>query len=1056
MPPPRIKTIVASAGAGKTTRIVAEIAREIERRDPEAILATTFTVKAADELIERARAKLFDQGRAQEAARLLGARFGTVNAICGQIVGEHALDLGRSPRADVIPDELAARRFAIAADAAIARHAPELNALADAMGASEPAPARTARHSDWRITVRRLIEIARANGIDADGLAQSADRSVSTFLALLPASTASADDLDRALFDAVRAACAVAPAEPSATASPGLAALKAALRSHRDNRPLTWPDWARLAKAKAAKTKDGKAFADAVEAVCAAAARHGEHPRLREQCEAFIRGQFACAADAMSAYQRDKAQRGQMDFIDQETLALEALRTPSIAARLGERIERVFVDEFQDSSPLQIAIFTALAGLVDESTWVGDPKQAIYGFRNADSALTLAAFDGVRALNDEPADILSISYRSRAPIVGFVNDAFAKAFDAMGLPASEHAFSGADRPDAAFHHPAFAVWRLEGRQELQNAALASGVRDAIESGADWTVYDKGATTHRTLRAGDVAILCRSNDAAREIAAALSALGLKVAVERERLADTPHVEMTLAALRWVADPGDRLALAELVRFFGDDPTSDLWLQAMSAQDQDAALRSAVPIAEDLAALRAISPNLTPAELLEAILILPAVTARFEFWGEAETRFDDLEALRGFARSYEASCAGAGSAATPSGLILALNAEKPSRPKSLQSDAVAVMTYHAAKGLEWPLVVLTGLSVAPRPRLFREPIAEASSALDWRNPLANRWIRYWPWPYGGMSANVALADSALASEIGQEAARRAREEDTRLLYVGMTRARDYLVFAPPANGALNALAVLDHGGPGHIRLPENQGDPLMAGDAAYPVRLIPVAVDVPKPLDPTQQTFVRTARTIIERAPLRRRPSAEKEGGAYAVIERITLGPRLAIEGAPDMTRLGEAVHAIFAADRASEPAVDRRARAEAILARWGVHQVAAADVLAACDRLNHFLEARWPSAHRRREVPVHARLGDQLVSGRIDLLIEHNHGYAIIDHKSFPGSRDTWDARALLYGPQLSLYAEAVAMASGRSGGNLYVHMPIVGALLRIGILGDQA
>ncbi len=90
---PRISAIVASAGTGKTTRIVEDIAHEVETRDPEQIVATTFTVKAADEIIERARARLFSIGRTDQAARLLGARFGTVNSVCAQIVAEHAFEL---------------------------------------------------------------------------------------------------------------------------------------------------------------------------------------------------------------------------------------------------------------------------------------------------------------------------------------------------------------------------------------------------------------------------------------------------------------------------------------------------------------------------------------------------------------------------------------------------------------------------------------------------------------------------------------------------------------------------------------------------------------------------------------------------------------------------------------------------------------------------------------------------------------------------------------------------------------------------------------------------
>lgn len=1047
MSAPKINTVVASAGAGKTTRIVRDIAGEVERREPEQIVATTFTVKAADELIERSRAHLFKCGQAEHAARLLGARFGTVNSICGQIVGEHAIDLGRSPRAEVIPEDGVSRLFAIAADVAIERHAPALNALAEAMGFFEPKRAADAERSDWRSTVRRLIELARANGLGAAGLAHSADRSVETFLALLPSPNVSAEALDRALLGAVAAALQTFP---EVVGNDGKAALKLLRPIHaaaQRGEPVSWPDWARLSKVKCAK-KDGQALIDALDAVARAAARHPEHPRLRADCEAFIRTLFTCAAEALDAYQAYKSERGLMDFIDQEALALEVLRDPAIAGRLGERIGRVFVDEFQDSSPLQIAIFTAMADLVEASTWVGDPKQAIYGFRNADSALTQAAFDGVAATSTAPQEVLATSYRSREGIVGFVNAAFGPAFTAMGLPAAEHAFSGTARQEDGFTHAPFAVWWLEGKLDLQYAALAAAIRDAIAEGADWTVGDKAAGGVRPLKAGDIAVLCRSHADILRVATSLSRLGVKVAVERDGLARTPHVELVMAAFRWVADPTDRLALAELARFFSDDPTSDLWLQAVSAEDQDSALQAAVPISADLATLRESVLSLTPADLVDALIVLPDVIRRIETWGDVAGRLDDLEALRGFARAYEASCASSGAPATPSGLVLALAADEPRRPKSLQADAVKVMTYHGAKGLEWPLVVLTGLNREPKPRLF-EPVAEAEGDLDWRDPLAGRWIRYWPWPYASQSKDVGLDEAALTSSLGQQAALRARQEETRLLYVGVTRARDYVVFAPPAKGELKWLQVLDSAAPGHVELPSGANNVLTAGSESYPARVSPLAVDDAQVAPVVRPAYVRLTRQLRDRPPLHRRPSGETKTGAYVVVEKVQLGPRLPFVGTPDMLSLGEAVHAIFAADRADMPGPDRLAKANRILERWGVHEVQAQDVLDACDRLHRHLGALWPSGRLHRETPIFARLGDQLVSGRIDLLAEHEAGFAVIDHKSFPGSRDTWEARAVSYGPQLGLYAEALEAAAGRPCNALYIHMPVVGALLRV-------
>ena len=1047
MSAPKINTVVASAGAGKTTRIVRDIAHEVEVREPEEIVATTFTVKAADELIERSRAHLFKSGKAEQAARLLGARFGTVNSICGQIVGEYAIDLGRSPRAEVIPEDGVSRLFAIAADTAIERHAPALNTLAEAMGFFEPKRPADAERSDWRSTVRRLIELARANGLGAVGLAHSADRSVESFLPLLPTPVTSAEALDSTLIDAIAFALPVFPPVLGNDGKAALMLLRPINTAAQRGDQLSWPDWARLSKIKCAK-KDGQGLIDALNAVSRAAARHPEHPRLRADCEAFIRTLFTCAAEALDAYQAYKAERGLMDFIDQEALALEVLRNRAMAERLGERISRVFVDEFQDSSPLQIAIFTGMAALVEASTWVGDPKQAIYGFRNADSALTQAAFDGVAAISSKPQEVLATSYRSRKGIVDFVNAAFGPTFSAMGLPVDKHTFSGTARKEDGFTHTPFAVWWLEGKLDLQYAALAAGVRDAIVDGANWTIQDKATDTARPLSAGDIAVLCRSHADILRVATSLSQLGVKVAVERDGLARTPHVELVMAAFRWVADLTDRLALAELARFFSDDPTSDLWLRAVSAEDQDGALQAAVPISTDLNALRETVLSLTPADLIDALIVLPDVIRRIETWGDVAARLDDLEALRGFARAYEASCASSGAPATPSGLVLALAADKPRRPKSLQADAVQVMTYHGAKGLEWPLVVLTGLNREPKPRLF-EPVAEAEGALDWRDPLAGRWIRYWPWPYASQSKNVGLDEASLTSPLGQQAVMRANQEETRLLYVGVTRARDYVVFAPPSKGELKWLQVLDGQSPGHIALPTGANHILSAGAAAYPARVSTLMVGDALVAPMARPTYVRLSRPSRDRPTLHRRPSGEAATAAFAVIERVQLGPRLPFVGAPDMLKLGEAVHAIFAADRAEQPSPGRLARANRILERWGVHQIQAQDVLDACDRLHKHLGRLWPTGRLHRETPIFARLGDQLVSGRIDLLAEHDAGFAIIDHKSFPGSRDTWVTRAVNYGPQLGLYAEALEASIGRPCDALYIHMPIVGALLRV-------
>jgi ATP-dependent helicase/nuclease subunit A len=1044
--PGKIQVVTAAAGAGKTTRIVNGIAADVGVRPPEEVLATTFTIRAADELVQRARSELFRQGRVDLAGRLLGARFGTVNAVCGQIVAEYALELGRSTTTNVIADTNESLVFAIAADASIGAHAPLLNELGESFGHDDPHPPGR-EPPDWRRTVRSILSLARANGIGAEALADSAARSEQSFIALLPPAADNGETLDAALTAAVATAIAAVPATPSATAnSGGLPALRAAHARLSRGERLTWSAWAALTKVKCAPTKDGRSYADALAQVAAAAGRHGEHPRLRADGVRFIREIFLCAAEALQAYQTHKAERGLVDFADQEALALQVLQDPALSARLRERISRVFVDEFQDSSPLQLAVFTALAEIVDASTWVGDPKQAIYAFRGADTDLTQAAFAG--AAEAAPGDVLSVSWRSRPDIVRLANVAFGAAFERMGLPATRHAFSRAARSDNGFDRSALAYWPLAGKVDEQAAALAQGLRGTLADGASWSV-ERARDVHRPLRVGDIAVLCRTNTDVARYAAALSHEGLPVAVERAGLARTPHVELSLAAYRWIADRTDRLALAELARFFAADPESDAWLQA-AAQESDDALLAVVPIAPALSALRDRILNLTPAELLDGVLALPEVIGRIELWGDHAVRLDDLEALRGYARAYEAECTAAGVPATPSGLLLALKGADPQRPASLAADAIQVLTYHGAKGLEWPMVVLTGLAWEPRARLF-EPTAEVDGELDWRRPLANRWIRYWPWPYGLSGSGSGLDVNAAASQLGQAAWRRAVQEDTRLLYVGVTRARDYLVLAPPAKGALNWLKVLDDpGGSQHVNFPAEGDNLICVGSETFIADVRPLAANEDETPRAIQRTHVRspTAEVSAPR-PLHLRPSEARSEAEWTIVESITLGSRLRIDGVADMATLGEAVHAILAYDDPVRSTEIRRADAQATLERWGIQGFSAGDAIEASNRLHTVLATRWPGAKLTREVPVVATLGDQLVHGRIDLLAETLSGFAIIDHKSFPGAPDTWTERALRYAPQLALYAEAVQAATGQFCDELFVHLPIVGALLRL-------
>ncbi|SMH39102.1 UvrD-helicase domain-containing protein [Azospirillum agricola] len=446
-----IDVVTASAGTGKTHRLTRAYLDAVAAGvAPDAILATTFTRKAAAELLERIRGDLSRSGRTEAARDVLTARIGTVNALFGRIAGEFALESGRSPVADVVAEERAAALFAAAADGVIRRHGPAI----------EPAAARL-RLEDWRGLVQSIGALARQNGIAADDLAESAVRSLRGLLALLPEARADEEGLDRALGEAVVVAVAAIEAAGDGCVkktAEALAALKDAAAALAGGRPLPWVDWVRLTK-----LDPGARWRATIQAVHEAAGVHPAHPRLHRDLRALVEGVFRCAAEAMDDYDRFKRARGLVDFVDQEHEALTLLGRADVRRLLAERVELALVDEFQDTSPIQLALFLALAGVVRRSVWVGDAKQAIYGFRGTDPALIGAVLARVPPATGGMPERLPRGYRSRPGLVAFHNALFGAAFPAVGIPRGDAQVAECERTDGPDQPVPLEVWTLAGK-----------------------------------------------------------------------------------------------------------------------------------------------------------------------------------------------------------------------------------------------------------------------------------------------------------------------------------------------------------------------------------------------------------------------------------------------------------------------------------------------------------------------------------------------------------------------------------------------------------------
>jgi ATP-dependent helicase/nuclease subunit A len=815
--PARDVVLEASAGTGKTRVLVDRYVRLIEAEvDPRHILAITFTRKAAAEMRERVLATLRQRAARGELPaaiwrslrdRLADIQISTIDAFCFGLLREFPLE------ADVDP------AFEIADETEMARFANEaldlaLRAARSLIGGDEPLRLLFTR------VKQPVLRAAVAGLLDRRHVASGA---IAGYVARQPrdltAAGAGAAFVRRvaAILDGSGHSVRRALEDDGPVASPEFQWLRADLATLA---ALDASDPARVSQLR--RRLERYFLTNAGDARKRIARRFGADqfasPAAKKRHEAALAAVSAGILDALGAldtdinrllargllrlfsiavdrYERLLAEHALVDFAGMLARAVALLERQEEFARsrlkLQSRYHHLLVDEFQDTSRLQWRLIELLVdawgegeGAADAPTSifvVGDRKQSIYRFRHAEATLLDEAARKITGLRPGRGARLAIthSYRAVPELLAFVN-ALSEAIQRPGDLAERFTYGDADRfpvPESGAGGPAAIGLVAEPTMERSAAAVAAEIERLLESGV---VRDRSGPP-RSVRAEDIAILFRARAGHQYFEDALEARGIRTYVYKGLgFFDAPEVQDLQALLRYLAQPDSDLRAAELLRSrlvrLSDAALLQMapaFARALGAPDFDpgAAGLTGVDAAlverarASLARWLVLADRIPPSELIDVILREAAYA--FEMRGRRlDQARENVKKVRALVRRVENR--GYATIGRLADYFETLRTGEESNAIVEASGCVSLMTIHAAKGLEFPIVFVVNLHMKARGRPPGFQVIE-------HGPSGEPEVAFTP------SEATALED------------RREDEELRRLLYVAVTRARDRLYLA-----------------------------------------------------------------------------------------------------------------------------------------------------------------------------------------------------------------------------------------------------------------------
>lgn len=1027
------KFISAGAGSGKTYRITTDVAKMVKEGvlKPEQVIMTTFTKAAAQELREKAKKELANLGKHREAQMIEHALIGTVHSVANTFLTKYWYLLGIMPDAAAMEEnELQMYRDHSLRGLLTPQDRKFLYKMVETYDIKyDPKEHKSGLNYEfWKADLCKVLDFMQWYGID-EQLLQKSIETTESFISCLEETAESLQSivteefyqevedffgLKKTLTDnqqeakdfyySLRSIEQITPDIKDAFDS----YRKLTITSQKIKYTLTGP----------ATDKVSLYIHSSVLFTKQSANDQREYARII----------FRLASHWRKDYRQYKDEHHLIDFNDMEEMFLDLLGKEEVQQDIKSRYTHLFVDEFQDSNPMQVRIFQKLSSLLT-TCYVGDKKQAIYGFRGSDTELTAAVAGSI-----QETEHLEYSYRSIEPLVNFSNAIFSQVFSKMTDREVKLSMPAKNGNTTPVEHP-LRLWPNKGDKDLAQHILQLIVKEGIDP-------------------KDIAVLARSNDDLDKLSDELRALKVPVCRESNDIKESRAGRLMKALLTLVNTPSNQLARAEVA--YLTEPgyhvtkiIEDRLDHLAAGSKYDEYLKD-VPILKRLFQLRRFRSNAEEefptnllgyqsiSSLVESLVIELDLYSLVQSWKNTLAEETNLQVLIDLAKKYEDYATKLAQPATVAGFIEFFTDQQ--QEGAANEDGVRLFTYHKSKGLEWKVVIMLSLEkdaadatkIATLSMLGCHHHREQQPTEENPNPpMTISLVRN---IYGGSDAEKAAVTARLQQHpLWESISENEIGESERLLYVGVTRAREILILAPKEKDGAVSLDWFRSVGVKNINQVLDNSELQDFFDVGMPFHI--ERKDDNDEQSWQEQTLNRVHDLASNFSPFDNilYVSPSKAGKTpHPIIPVNDKENRMEVRNKPDEeTLMGDFIHQVFCC---CDDGISIE-RIKELRDSYGFTDKNMPEPNRLPDSwkyLTDTLEARYGKAiMRHHEKPFrHWDAEGHIVSGYIDLIWEIEDAYIVVDYKTCPGNyslvlNPVSEHYAGCHGDQLDCYQRAL-------------------------------